>query len=474
MLRRFRRRSSAYRGRLGFIVLAALAALFCLGPAASASAAENLHVDIEGTGAGEVVSTGEEEGMPKPPIDCDYVSPGPATGVCDSEAVELSPGEPLAALEAIAAPGSEFVGWTCAGIKCTNKVGPPFCETTFPVCVAAGFVEIVIKAEFAATGTPEYPLTVNFGGSGTGSVQCDTGSGPGACAAEYPEGTTVTVIDTPGSGSEFVEWLGECDSVAGNECEVEMDAPKTVEAVNDLEPVENPSLLSVFKGGNGQGTVTSTPAGINCGTEPCSAEFEEGDTIELTASPASGSTIAGWLGCHPVAGEITKCTVTLDGPTADVTAVFMAVGQQGPQGNPGSPGSQGPQGNPGSPGSQGPQGNPGTPGAQGPAGQNGDDGKDGTPGTPGAQGPAGPQGPEGKVKVTCKVKEGKKVKCTVKQAASTSRLRWRLMHAGQAVDSGTTASHGGRARLSLDGADLKAGSYLLRIDGQKGVLIAIG
>ena len=566
------RTSDVYR----LIFLAALAALFCLGPVASASAAENLHVDIDGTGAGEVITTGEEEGWPEPPIDCDYVSPGPATGVCDSEAVELAPGEPITALEAIAAPGSEFAGWTCEGVKCTNAVGSPFCETTFPVCVAGGFVEIEIKATFnlpagpeefplalstSGTGTgsfecdtgsgpeacaaeyeegtevtvipnaasgsefvewegdctgsgacevtmdearsvtgvfdeeagpTEYLLTVEFGGTGTGSVQCDTGSGPEACAAEYAEGTTVTVIDTPDSGSEFVEWLGECDSVAGNECEVEMDAAKTVEAVNDLEPIENPSLLAVFKGGNGQGTVTSTPAGISCGTEPCSAEFEEGDTIELVASPASGSAFAGWLGCHPVAGEITKCTVTLDGPLVDVTAVFMAegaqgpqgpqgpqgdpgaTGPQGPQGNPGAPGSQGPQGNPGS---QGPQGNPGAPGAtgatgaQGPAGAKGADGANGKDG---ATGPQGPQGPEGKVKVTCKVKGKKKVKCTVKQAASSSKLRWRLMHAGHRVAHGTTSVRHGQARVPLDASGLKAGRYVLRVQGQKGVRIAIG
>jgi hypothetical protein len=474
------------RGGRRLLFLAALAALFCLGPAASASAADNLHVIIEGSGAGEVITTGEEEGWPTPPIDCDYVSPGPATGVCDSKAVEFEPGAPLAALEAIAAPGSEFVGWTCEGVKCTplNPFGQVFCATV-SICLATGFAEIEVKAKFAAL-PEDHSLTVNQTGSGGGTttVQCEEGSGFETCAnplTELPEGTEVRVTATPDGNSSLdsVSGTGSASACAASPCTFTITEDSSLSA--EFNELAKPATLALFKGGNGAGTVTSNPAGINCGTEPCQATFEEGDTITLTAIAATGSAFAGWLGCHPIAGEVKKCTVTLDGPAVDVTAVFMAEGvqgPQGPQGNPGNTGPQGPQGNPGNTGPQGPQGNPGTPGAQGPTGadgQNGANGKDGATGPAGAQGPTGPQGergPEGKVKVTCKVK-GKKVKCTVKQVASASKLRWRLMHAGQVVDSGTTTGHRGRARLSLDG-DLQTGRYVLRIDGQKGVPIAIG
>ena len=205
------------------------------------------------------------------------------------------------------------------------------------------------------------------------------------------------------------------------------------------------STLSVFKGGNGEGTVTSEPAGINCGAEPCEATFEEGGTIELEASPEPGSVFAGWLGCHPVAGEVSKCTVTLNSPLVDVTAVFVAEGLQGPPGENGKDG------------------------AQGPAGQNGAAGPQGLGGPPGPQGKQGPPG-----KVTCKVKQtGKKVKvtCTVKAGASSSRARWRLMRGGKTYSHGATKS----GRLRLDLSNLREGRYVLRVQGQKeGTRIVIG
>jgi hypothetical protein len=448
-----------------FIVIAALA--FCVAPA-SASAAENLHVDIEGTGAGEVITTGEEEGWPEPPIDCDYVSPGPATGVCDSEAVEPEPGSPVTVLEAIAAPGSEFVGWTCEGVKCSNLIGPPFCVTN-PVCGAAGFVEIVIKAEFAATGPVEYPLNIDFGGSGSGTVACDTGSGPEACTPEYPEGELVTVIATPGSGSEFGGWTGDCDAVVGDECEVTMDAEKTIEATFILEEAVS---LMLIKGGHAEGgTVTSSPAGINCGPA-CgveSAEFAEGETVTLTATPASGYVFAGWLGCKYAAPG--KCEITLDA-ASEVTAVFVKDGVQGPQGPTGPTGPTGPAG-PGGPtgptgptGSTGSQGPTGATGAQGTAGSIGAAGPEGPAGATGPQGAQGPQGPAGKVKVTCKVK-GAKVTCKVTQpkaSASSSTVRWRLTHAGRTYRHGTAR----QGHLQLRLGDLRPGRYVLRVQGQQG------
>ncbi|HET8863209.1 MAG TPA: hypothetical protein VFM94_08165 [Solirubrobacterales bacterium] len=255
------------------------------------------------------------------------------------------------------------------------------------------------------------------------------------------------------------------------------------QAVETLAPIA-PSTLTVFKGGNGSGTVTSNPTGINCGAEPCQATYEEGETIVLTESPGSGSVFAGWLGCKHLTAN--TCQVEVNGET-EVTAVFLAEGPQGPtgpQGPQGDPGSQGPQGNPGSqgpqgnPGSQGPQGNPGAQGPQGNAGAQGaagQTGKDGANGKDGAEGQRGPQGPAGKV--TCKVKKSgakAKVTCTVKTTASASsnrhRLRWRLMHAGHAVSHGTTSA----LRLQRVLNRLRPGRYSLCIDGQNRSSILIG
>jgi hypothetical protein len=53
--------------------------------------------------------------------------------------------------------------------------------------------------------------------------------------------------------------------------------------------------VSVAKSGTGSGTVTSSPSGINCGSS-CSAAFNPGTKVTLTAHAASGSKFAGWSG----------------------------------------------------------------------------------------------------------------------------------------------------------------------------------
>ena len=74
-------------------------------------------------------------------------------------------------------------------------------------------------------------------------------------------------------------------------------------------------VLSVTKSGTGSGTVTSSPAGINCGST-CSGSFS--GSVTLTATPADGSTFAGWSGACAGTGI---CTVTMDAAKS-VSATF--------------------------------------------------------------------------------------------------------------------------------------------------------
>ncbi len=53
--------------------------------------------------------------------------------------------------------------------------------------------------------------------------------------------------------------------------------------------------LIVTKGGNGGGTMTSSPAGISC-TNTCTGTFNSGTAVTLTAAPAAGSIFASWAG----------------------------------------------------------------------------------------------------------------------------------------------------------------------------------
>jgi hypothetical protein len=79
--------------------------------------------------------------------------------------------------------------------------------------------------------------------------------------------------------------------------------------------------LAVTRSGIGSGTVTSAPAGINCGTA-CSATYLDGTTVTLTATPGTLSVFTGWTGCDTVSGS--TCTVAMSGRRS-VNADFLGV-----------------------------------------------------------------------------------------------------------------------------------------------------
>lgn len=84
-------------------------------------------------------------------------------------------------------------------------------------------------------------------------------------------------------------------------------------------PVEH--ALTVEVTGIGAGRVVSDPAGIDCGPEndgSCSASFEEGTVVRLSAEPAEGMAFVGWSGACSGVGA---CTVTMEGGAA-VTGEF--------------------------------------------------------------------------------------------------------------------------------------------------------
>jgi hypothetical protein len=403
----------------------------------------------------------EEGGTGSGSVECDT---GSGFGPC---APEYTEGRTVT-IKDVPAVGSHFAGWSG---ECDSVTGTE-CEVTM---TAAKTVEVVNDAD------PEFALTIEEGGTGSGSVECDPGTGFGPCAPEYTEGTVVTVKDVPAVGSHFAGWSGECDSVTGTECEVTMTAAKTVEVVNDISTT---SPLTVIV--NGHGTVESDPGGISCtgpAQEECTAEFE--GTVTLTATPETGYAFAGWLGCrHTGSGT---CEIAVN-EAKEVTAAFVkegTEGQQGQTGQQGPPGSQGPTGQTGAQGATGPTGANGATGAggsQGPAGATGATGAQGGAGSKGdtgaagAQGPAGPQGkqgPAGKVTVTCKMKGTKKVTCTVKQSkpAQSRQVGWSLHRSGHVVSHGS----GSAAHLQAVLDHLRPGSYRLHLAGQSGdVTIKVG
>lgn len=171
---------------------------------------------------------------------------------------------------------------------------------------------------FTTSAAPTFALTVSKNGTGSGTVTSSpAGINCGAtCTASFAQGTTVTLTAAPASGSVFAGWSGGGCSGTGT-CTVTTNAAQSVTATFNTAPASTFNL-TVNKNGTGSGTITSNPAGINCGAT-CSAAFSAGTAVALSAVAASGSTFAGWSGggCSGTG----FCTLTMNA-AQNVTATF--------------------------------------------------------------------------------------------------------------------------------------------------------
>jgi len=306
-------------------LLLASAAAFLLVPVAMASANGTGIAEFEGAGSGWYKNT-PEGGVP--PIECHWngteidIGSNHGTvepGVCETE--NFGPEFGFFGLTGIeeADAGSEFVKWTVVEGSVFSGCG------TKTICAAGTASETAtlrVKLEFVPE--PEhYALSLSTSGSGSGSFQCDTGSGPGACQAEYTEGTEVEVIPVAGTGSEFAEFTGDC---SGSSCNVTMNEPHSVGAVFNLQS----ESFSTTVEGSGEGTVECE---VNGGSaEPCASSYLYNDEITVVATPEGGSSVPnGGLsgtgsasGCSAAVGpeEPASCTFTIT-EASSVTVEFV-------------------------------------------------------------------------------------------------------------------------------------------------------
>ena len=175
-----------------------------------------------------------------------------------------------------AAPASfsAFTGWSGGG-----------CSGTDP-CVVTVDAAIDITANFETTGN----LFIQIGGTGTGTVKRSTGTDCTTdCSQTLLTGTAVTLNAVPSAGSVFLGWSGDACSGATPSCSF-IFTGQYVAAYFGI-----PFTISVSKTGSGSGTVTSLPAGINCGSA-CSMTLNAPRPVSVTALAASDSVFMGWSG----------------------------------------------------------------------------------------------------------------------------------------------------------------------------------
>ena len=209
---------------------------------------------------------------------------------CGSDCTEQYDQGTVVTLTATPTTGSTFAGWSGA-------------------CTGTGTCSISINTNIAVTAafnSASYTITAT---SGTGGIISPSGS------VSVNHGANQTFTITANIGYKVSNVLVDGSSVGPvtTYTFTNVTANHTISA----SFTTNTYNLTVTKGGTGSGTVTSSPSGINCGSD-CSEAYNAGTPVTLTASPDTSSAFAGWSGACTGTGT---CPVTMDAAKS-VTATF--------------------------------------------------------------------------------------------------------------------------------------------------------
>jgi streptogramin lyase len=204
-----------------------------------------------------------------------------ATGIYKTEATERS-GQVLGALESIYGTGNVGTYAETYRVHVGFKGELAATDVGQTSCKRASGTGAGCYGETAADGRPDAIGRVNLDGE----------------IRRYPiEGVTGVSSITYVSGGDV--WF-----------------PASSEGVKSIgkfgiEVGKAPLTLSINQG---EGTVVSSPAGLECtgrSGDECDAEFEQGSKITLTASPAAGYRFYSWQNCPAEGYDDRQCTVTM-------------------------------------------------------------------------------------------------------------------------------------------------------------------
>jgi len=216
---------------------------------------------------------------------------GPGTGTVTGGGSGILHGTVIT-LTAVPAENSQFQEWSDAG-----------CGVS-PTCTLTVTSNMTVSAYF---DLKDVEFILNIEGDGSATPPSGT----------YKSGTPIILTAIPSEGWTFEAWSGACEGIELT-CTFTITADSAVTATFMEIPVAPTEYtLGVVKTGNG--TVTSDPAGIDCG-EDCTEVLGAGTLITLTATAGADSDFTGWSGTSCTNAEAT-CVITMDGNRA-VTATF--------------------------------------------------------------------------------------------------------------------------------------------------------
>jgi Galactose oxidase-like, Early set domain/Calx-beta domain len=203
-----------------------------------------------------------------------------------------------------AIPASDIAAAGTAQVTVANPGGGTSNALTFTINTGTPAPSLTTLSPNSRTaGGPAFTLTVNGSNFVSGSVVQWNGA---ARSTTFVSGTQLTAAIPAG------------DISAAGTAQVRVVNPGGATSNALTFTITSPGFtLTVSRSGNG--TVTSTPTGINCGST-CAAAYSPGTVVTLTATPQNKNfPFLGWSGggCSGTG----QCTLTMDA-TKQVTATF--------------------------------------------------------------------------------------------------------------------------------------------------------
>jgi len=156
------------------------------------------------------------------------------------------------------------------------------------------------------TGGGNFALTIDIAGQGTVTGTAQSINCTASCTTTLASGTAVHLDAAPAAGLTFSGWTGACSGTAG--CDLTLTADSEVGATFAAAALVT---VTVEIDGAGSGTVTSSPAGINCPTI-CLMQAAPGTVITLTGVANATSHFDGYGGatCHGLTCAFTVSAAT--------------------------------------------------------------------------------------------------------------------------------------------------------------------
>jgi len=242
----------------------------------------------------------------------------------------------LSSSNATAARVPSSVTVAAGATSVTFTVSTSAVAVSTPVTISASYSGATRSASLTVTPQPNYTLsaspsslTVTQGSGGTSTITITPrngfGGSVGLSASGLPSGVGASFSPNPATTRSTLTLSASSTASVGRFTVTIKGTSGSLTHTTTLTLTVNALpryALTVSDTGLGSGTVTSSPAGIDCGST-CSASYVSGTTVTLTATPGLLSGFGGWSGCDAVSGN--TCTVNMNSARS-VTADFTLLG----------------------------------------------------------------------------------------------------------------------------------------------------